>query len=274
MAYTEFTATLPDGSHTGPTVIGEIVNNLLALRDKDMVGGIAGFAVSQSGGTAEEPATFFLKNGAIWLRGTPTWSAGSISSILWEWSNDTGGTFATVFTLGSTIDGSGNVTATSGAGGLLWTFVNALLGKFKALRTAYNSHAATTGAHSTGTMALQNANAVAITDGAATLTTARSKTHDYGSIGAGVSLDWKAGDYAKVTVTGSGAAFNSHTNAPGGGDVGSITMLIVNGGLATTLFPGFLRPGGSLSLSASGTDLVSLIHDGTNKIVLPAKGLA
>lgn len=267
-AYTEYNAGLPDGTHSGPTTITDLLNNLLALRDKSMMGdNIAGWTYSQTGGTAEEPGSCTFTNGTLRYRGTPTWTSGYITSILWEWSNDSGSTYSTVFTIASTVDGNGNVTATTGGGGFLFPWVLGLYGKFKALRTTFNTHLGQgpVAAHGAGTMSTQNATAVAITGGSVSCTYEREAIQALANGNASNTMNWSAGGVSTLTVTGTSCTI-VHTNLPNAAG-GWMILKLVNGGLCSggllaNLISGIKTPGaGAISLTASGKDRIALYCD-------------
>jgi hypothetical protein len=114
--------------------------------------------------------------------------------------------------------------------------------------------------NSFGSMASQNANAVAISGGFAELTYERERVAALGNVNAAVSIDWKAQGIVMLTVNGAGAAF-TYTNLPAGGNGGmggGLLFKVVNGGLATNLFGTVRKPAG-FSLSSAAVDWVSMV---------------
>lgn len=229
MAYTTLDSTKPTTAQTRQAAIDSARTNLNALRDAILMGQMQGFAYSQTvgTGTAEQPQFQLWTNGAIILRATNTWGAaggatGNLSTILWELSVNTGSSYDTICTETRTYDGSGNMTASTNAGG--WTgWLGYLLGKVK-------THIAATGAavHGLGTMALQAASAVAITGGTVDGTDLGNTTQGKGTFtrvaeklntltpgaSAGVTVDWAFGA-SKITTN----VLNAITfaNIPAGG---------------------------------------------------------
>lgn len=114
MAYTAFDATLPDGTHSGPTVITEIKTNMAALRDACVMGGgFFGWAMAASGGTADAPTTLTYSKGTERVRATLTWTSGKVTSAVYAYSANSGTSYDTIGTKTITYDGSDNVTGTS-----------------------------------------------------------------------------------------------------------------------------------------------------------------
>ncbi len=192
--------------------------NLRALRDM----AIAGVAresdgtwhYSHSGGTAAEPAERYWTKGTQRIRAQLTWTGGYITREVWAYSAD--------YTAGSpvwdqfadttyTYDGNGDVTATSGASGgssfkaVLYT----VLGRAKSTLASLTSHiglVVANGVHGMGTIAGQNANAVAITGGTIAGTDVDAKRlrenfADYGAIANGGTVTLELDKYAHFAVT-------------------------------------------------------------------------
>lgn len=114
MAYMQYDPDLPNGAHSGPTVIDEIKDNLLAVRDAAIMGGgFFGWAMTASGGTAAEPVYFTYAKGTERVRATLTWSSGSVTAALYEYSSTGGASYNTIGTKTINYDGSGNVTGTT-----------------------------------------------------------------------------------------------------------------------------------------------------------------
>jgi len=118
MVYTSFTEGKPDIVDTGGDVIDTTRENLMALRDAIVMGMLVSWDLSASGGTAKEPTTLLYSKGTERIRATVTWgtsggSDGGPTSILWEYSADSGSTYDVIGTLSATFDVDGNVTASS-----------------------------------------------------------------------------------------------------------------------------------------------------------------
>jgi hypothetical protein len=274
MSYTPFDASKPDATGQSGTLFGGSAKaNDGALFD--MIGALMmqGHGFSQSGGTAEEPTTLLFANGTRVLKITLTWAGGYIATLAAFLSTaGSGGPYDQIGATASfTYDGAGNLTASSNFGGFVLKMLE-WVGKIKAIRTTVNSNAASIAA--LGSMSTQNANGVAIIDGAATLAKYRDKLQALVNGNAANALDWNAGGFFTLTATGASCSV-SHSNLPNG-SIGYMTGKIVNGGLASALFSGVKWPGGSApAFSASGTDFVTLMcHDGSNVYGTFAKGFA
>lgn len=180
-SYTDFSASKPSGSSSGPTTMADANSNDIALWYAVVIGGAKGYALSVSGGTAEEPTTMLWTNGTQRVRATNTWTSGNLTQQVWDVSQDSGATYANVCTQTFTYDGSGNLTTTTNSGGML-DWLKYLLGKVKSLLTNFNTHTAATGTavHGLGSVATQSAASVAITGGTINGTTVGVSTPQEG----------------------------------------------------------------------------------------------
>lgn len=278
MAYDDFQFDKPDGDDDGPTVVGDALRNLLALVDlgQTLIG--KGWTVSITAGTgsARRPQFITLKSAGNerWLRATITWgtSAGAkynMTSVLWEMSTDSGSGWDTIATWATTYDADGNPTVTTGGGGMA-VFLFALLGRHWRHVDDFDTHVADTGAHDIGTLAAQDANAVAITEGSIRTQLQRA------NVPAGAALGTKNGAFDidlslghLFTFTVQSGAVATFTNKPSSGILHPFTLVIVNGGLVAdqVLFPGCKAGNGAIALQSSGTDLLhGFIYDGSTII--------
>lgn len=282
-SYTAFNTAQPAGSQTGPNFATSANANDLALWYYVVMGQGDGWALSTSGGTAEEPAQLIWSNGVQRVRASITWGTtggqdGNPTAITWAVSQDSGANYATVGSAATlTYDANGYMTSTTNAGGLAGWLLH-LLGWVKKTWTNLSNHAAlstSSGAHGAGTMAAQNANAVAITGGSASVTYEREAKVVKGNVSSSTAIDWAAGGLQTLTVTGAGGTL-THSNLPNG-VCGYVTLDVTNGGVATSLLTGCKFAGGAApSLTASGRDLISLMcHDGsTVNVVGVVKAMA
>lgn len=280
MAYSGLDDTKPTGSDTGVALPGTANVNDKALRDAILMGLFKGYDFSVSGGTASQPAIFYLKKngGTVWLRGTPTWGSGAgkdgnITAMTWDLSINSGADYTTapggnIGTTTLSFDSSGNLTTATGVGGwLAWLW--GLMGKAYKLAADVANHIALVGtnAHGLGTISTQNANAVAITGGSVSCTYEREAKVAIGNVAGSTAVDWNAGGLQTLTVTNAAATltFNNKPN----GTIGYLTLDVTNGGLATTLFTA-VKPGGTaLSWTNPGRDVVTLMcHDGGTPAVV------
>jgi len=278
MTYNALLFAKPDGADDGPTVVDDILRNLLALTDyaQTLIG--KGWLVSITNGTgdARRPQYITLKSAGNerWLRATIAWGTASgeqynLTSVLWEMSTNSGSSWDTIETWATTYDANGNPTATTGGGGMS-VFLFALLGHFWRHVDTYTTHAASTSAHGLGSMAGQAASAVAITGGSIETKTQRVTMPGGAALGtksAAFDIDLANGHYFTFTVQAGAVA--TFTNKPASGTIHPFTLEITNGGLVAdqVLFPGCKAAGGALVLQSSGTDLVhGLVRDGATII--------
>lgn len=253
MAYTVFDATKPDPTvDDGTDGYNNARTNLTALRDAIVMGQMQGFLFSKTDGTgtAEQPQYFLFTKGATIVRGTVTWEttgakAGNIAQIVWEL--DTGAGYDAICTQTFTYDGSANLTATTGAGGLVAWFLM-YLARIKKAITDLAAHVAATGSsvHGLGTMSTQAASAVAVTGGTINATTLGATTpaaaeftrateglnaYTPGS-GAGVTVDWAKGS---AVITNNGVNVLTFSNIPTTGKLGTLSLEVSN--LNNSTFP-------------------------------------
>lgn len=170
--YFPFVEDKPAGANTPPVYSQDDLVNIRALRDAVVSGFFPGWAFALS--TAVGPPvtnTYLWSKGIYRFRATVTFTAGLITSLLWEWSENSGGLYTIVNTGGSA------AAITCAADGTILTqdkdaVVGFLLGLSAAQRASGGSsglaaHTAATGTavHGLGTIATQNANLVALTGG-------------------------------------------------------------------------------------------------------------
>lgn len=261
--YTLLDEANPQTSQTRQAAIDTTRLNDLAERDGIISGRLPGWTETVGGGTAEEPLSRAWQKGTEYLRAVYTYASGFVTNVTWQWSNDNGTTFVSIGAAETrTYDGAGNTTGGANASAHSWLFE--WIGKIKSIRFAFNAHVAAVGTavHGLGSMATQFASAVAITGGSAVLKYQRELTTALGSITAATNVDWQAQGVVTLTVGAAGASItNGNLPAGGaGGPSGTLVFRVVNGGIATELFPGAKRPGGSvLGLTNPGVDYVTCI---------------
>lgn len=224
-AYTPLDTTKPAIGNARSTDISAMLANTLAVRDAIVMGRAPGWTLTVSGGTAEEPQYRVWSKSTEKLRGTYSYTAGYVTQVVWEWSNDTGTSYSAIATETVTYDGSSNTTGGNNSSLLSWLYE--WIGKLKALRASYNVHAALTGssAHGLGTISTQAANSVALTGGTANgvsvglstpaeaqFTRACEQFNTYApSSGAAQALDWTKGG---SSLTNNGSNTVSFSNVP------------------------------------------------------------
>jgi hypothetical protein len=126
MAYPLLDTAKPDwATQTGTQLAKSIRDNMLVMRDYvASMGMLPGWDYSVSGGTAEQPAILYLKNGVEWVQITLTWgttggSNGNVTKAVYKYSANSGGAYdnmadsAGKYVLNLTYDAVGNVTATT-----------------------------------------------------------------------------------------------------------------------------------------------------------------
>jgi len=177
-AYTLLDANAPAGTQSPAAFSISALANVRALRDAVVCGFVPGFSYSWNGGTLYTPTNRVWANASTGIRfrlvsltwhGTMTWVP---LTVRWEWSDDNGATWANMDATAATITWdttNGYLVMTSvdrDAG--LWCFaLNGMLGAIASnWATLNHAQLAATSAHSgLGTMAAQNANAVAVSGG-------------------------------------------------------------------------------------------------------------
>lgn len=267
MAYTPLDTSKPVISNARSTDIAAINANQLAIRDAVIIGRVAGWALSVSGGTAEEPQYRLWTKSTEILRGTYTYSSGYVTQVVWEYSSNSGGAYSSIATETVTYDGSSNQTAGNNSSLLSWLYE--WIGKLKDLRTLYTAHAAATGTgvHGLGTISTQAANSVAITGGTINsasvglstpaeglFTRAAEQFNTYTpSSGAGQALDWAKGG---SSLTNSGSNTVSFTNVPSSRVATHALYCTV---FNSTTFPAAVTWGLGSKPSIAGKALVSLV---------------
>jgi hypothetical protein len=244
-----FDSSLPSPAfRSGVQTADDMRNNQLALRDSVLMGGIAGFQYSRTigTGTAEEPQYEFLKNGLIWIRATMFYSGiGNPATSFVEVSTDGGTSYSSQSAVAYALDSALNPTGSSGGGGgasLHGAWLVSLIGKFKQLRASVLAHFAATTAsrvHGMGTLAAQDASAVAITGGNATLDRLivggiRGAAPSSGTAAGAVTLDWRFSSYALVV---SGPLAFTWANLPGSAQSAGLALHIYNPSGYTITWP-------------------------------------
>lgn len=297
-SYTAFDNTKPAATQTGTQFASSANANDIALWYGATSGALPGFAysITVGTGTAEQPQYYLWTNGTTIVRATNTWGTSgganmNLTQQVWQVSQDSGSTYAAVCTQTFTFDASGNLTATSGAGGAL-DFLRYLLGKVKTLLASFNTHTAGTGTtvHGLGSLSTQSATAVNIDGGTIDGTTIGSTTTAVGTFkqargvhvsvtfGATTTLDWSAGDSFDFTASGSGAATLAFSNLPASGTSSWITVDITNGGLRTWTYPTGTHwvSGSAPTLTSSGRDRINFFtrDGGSNYDAFTGLGMA
>lgn len=282
--YTAFNFDKPDGSvDTGPNFSTNANANDRALMIAILQGQEPSYAFSKTNGTGsdEEPQYYLWSSGAgattKILRATNTWTSGNLTQQVWEWSTDNGSTYASICTQTFTYS-SGNLTATTNAGGMLSVFYY-LLGKVKSLLTSFNSHTGGNGTavHGLGTISTQAASNVALTGGAidgttigattranGSFTLERETAYNAGNITGSVTLNWNNGGYQYGTIT--GITTLSWSNLPPSGLAQGLTLELTNpGNYAVTWPTGVKWPGGTApTRTSNGIDLYEFVcRDGS-----------
>lgn len=118
MAYNQFDDTLPVSTATGPQTVTDIRDNQQAMRDMIVIGGINGWDMTASGGTAEQPTQLLYINSTEYLKAALTWGSsgggdGNVTQSVYSYSSDSGSNYDTIGTFTPTYDTDGNVTATA-----------------------------------------------------------------------------------------------------------------------------------------------------------------
>jgi len=115
MAYTQFADNKPVATDTGPDVVDDMRNNLMAIRDMVVMGAMPGWTMTPSGGTASQPTTITWSKGTERIKAVLTWGTtggadGNVTVAVYSYSSDSGGTYDTIGTETMTYDVDGNIT--------------------------------------------------------------------------------------------------------------------------------------------------------------------
>lgn len=255
-AYTDFDSNVPAGADSAADYAVDDLANQRALRDMVITGRVKGFVQSRTTGTGPDATrpqyiTWMNSSLAIGFRMKSTWGGtGNYqqTSVEWEWSNDTGGSWTSMGTAqANTFDASDNITASTNSGGFI-TLVMELWTKVLRGVASLASHTAATGTsvHGLGSMSTQAASGVAVTGGSINGTTVGLTTPaavratrvaeaftDLGSIAdAGTAtMDLSLGSHFAMTPS----STTSHTmtvavsNPPASGQSQGFIFEIING---------------------------------------------
>jgi len=289
MAYTPFDLTKPNASQDGPGVLGSANANDVALMYALIAGTAPGWAYAPNigAGTVEQPQYMLWTNGTLLrVRATVTWGTtggdvGNITSVIWQVSQDGGGTPdyvgpGTWTTMGATqtftYDAYGNL-LTSVNGGSFMSILSSLFGKVKVWGAAFVAHAAGAGAavHGLGTLSQHNASAVAITggniDGTVIGATTRARVAgqifqgtvvNLGTLTVNTAIDWRLGDYFMFQIGGAIALSWTGGSLPPAGNFQALTMEITNPGAYGFSWPAGIKWPSALvpTLTVSGVDIL------------------
>jgi hypothetical protein len=284
MPWTDLDLSVPDDStQNGSQAVQSIQDNQHALWNFIMMGAVKGmnFSVTVGGGTAEQPDTFTWSNGVNRLKAAITWGAvsgstGNFSSIDWSVSQDNGGSYDPVCTQAFTYDSNGNLTATSGAGGLV-SMLAYTLGRFKNLAsdvadintqlltfTAMSSQDPTNVLFTGGS--IKGVTVGGTAGGEAKLGTFLANRNKVVDLGSGTpantfTIDWNAGN---VFLCAPGANFTfAETNVPANGFEQECLLVITGAaGFTATLPAGYGWGSAGAPTFTAGPDLVSVVRTG------------
>lgn len=109
--YNYFQDSKPVDTDTVLQVVTDTRNNLESLAQSAAYSAVPSwnYSVVEGTGDAEEPQYVYYKNGATWIRGTMTYSSGSITQAAWHRSTDSGSNWDAMGTQSVSYDGDGNV---------------------------------------------------------------------------------------------------------------------------------------------------------------------
>jgi hypothetical protein len=115
VAYTPYTIGHPDGSTgTGATFATQLQNNLNALLHSVVSGQAKSWNMTVTAGTgsAAMPQYMTYSNGVYRIRKTITWNGvnGNVTSVLYEFSSNSGALYEPIGTCTFSYDGSQNLT--------------------------------------------------------------------------------------------------------------------------------------------------------------------
>lgn len=119
MAYTVFDPAKPDAATQNGTQFAQSIrDNLSAIRDAIVMGSVAGWNFSKSGGTAEMPGIILYSKGTGRIRITLTWgttggATDNVTVAVYAYSSTGGASYDTIGTKTITWDAAGLITATT-----------------------------------------------------------------------------------------------------------------------------------------------------------------
>ena len=120
MTYTAFNEAKPDSTAAGgmPVYSQAIRDNLQALRDAVIMGALAGWAMTPSGGTAEQPTTLTYSKGTERIKAALTWGttggeSGNVTQSVYSYSSNSGTSWDVIGTRTVSYDANSNVTGTA-----------------------------------------------------------------------------------------------------------------------------------------------------------------
>lgn len=285
-AYTEFDSNKPDGSTSHTTYATDDLNNVRGLRDMAMGMLAKGFVQSRTTGTGPDAmrpqfVTWLNATLLVGFRWKLTWGGTGnwqVTSVEMEWSNDNGGTWTSVRTAqANTLDGSGNITASTQSGGG-WTMFLELWGKVVKVVSDFAAHIAATGTavHGLGDVSTQTSSAVNFTGGTAkgvtlggtgageaklaTVAAVRETFNDYGTIVTGNTCTVELDKYgaSRIQAPASGSFTVAFSGVPASGFVEGHVIEAVNWGVITPTLPANKRWSGGVqpTFTASGVDII------------------
>lgn len=239
--YQPFNPAVPEGADTPPVYADTDLANIRALRDGIVSGFVPGWALAYAALTGPVRDQYTWSNGIYRLRATFAYTAGLIASLLWEWSENSGGAYVTINTGGSAaaIVSSADGSIASVSNDAAAFILGVAAGQRAALsKGSLDGHTTGVGSavHGLGTMSTQNANAVAITGGSASamaLLLAPRITHAVPpTLTTATAFDWAARP-SQVKIA-AGATISGFTNAADG----EMKRVIVIGNGAITINAG------------------------------------
>ena len=288
-AFTQIDVTKPTVAGTRQVGIDATRNNGAALVYYVISGRANGWTLTTAS-NVEEPTYRLWTNGTESLKATFTYTAGYVTQIVWAWSNDSGGSYTTIFTETATYN-STHQTGGANSSHLSWLYE--WIGKFKDLRTLFTAHnggAAGTYHSGIGTIASQAASAVAITGGTikgttiggtgaseAQLATYLNTRETYVALGGTsgtINMDLSTGSWFRIAP--SGGYTPTPTNWPTTGFTSSVILEISNGTGKTLTLPANASWGaaGAPTFSAN-TDYIQIISrdaGSTSRWIMGSKG--
>ncbi|MBL0142668.1 MAG: hypothetical protein IPP91_11345 [Betaproteobacteria bacterium] len=284
-AYTDLDSNAPDGATSPTTYSGADLSNVRSLRDKVITGRCKGFVQTRTTGTGPDAIrpqyiTWLHATLNVGFRMKSTWGGtGNYqqTSVEWEWTNDAGSSWTSMGTAqANTFDANDNITGTTNSGGVV-TLVMELWTKCLRVVAGLATHIAGTGTgvHGLGDMSVQNANAVAVTGGAANgmtlgqstakevdATRVRETFHDYGTIAAAGTVTLELDKYAHFAFTPDSTTSSTCTialsGAPASGKAQVWTLEIFNGRRSADgkiIYPGAFKWTGGASVRVLDTVL-------------------
>lgn len=253
--YVDYDSNKPDGADDATDFTDDVLSSIRNMRDDIITGRVPGWAFTRSLGAGLDVARsqYFIWMNAtlgIGFRADVTWTGFLATTVQYQWTNDTGATWANMGAAQvNTFDADNNITSTTNSSSAVGIMMWELLSKFALAGSVIVAHITGTGAavHGLGSVSTQSAGAIALTGGTidnvdigATTPAAvdaervRENIHDYGVIAAGGTFTPEPALYGYMKVAPHATDSNAMIiaaplNPPSGSRTQTFVLEIIDG---------------------------------------------